>query len=531
MSSIFLSHNHKDKPFVRRLSEKLQSHGVRTWVDEAEMQIGDSLLSKIEFAIKEFTYLGVILSPSSISSEWVRREVNLALTDEIQGRRVKVLPLLHVKCEIPGFLADKIYADFTEDFNDGFEKLLARLQSDLHEEKHKQKRALEILQISYQDWISFEKQEGYLLDRNKTNLTLEYFTELTPSLDLLEYILYSISNLISNKYNDEKLDLRKLKEWIRELELGDVISLFGHVLECPAPRIRKGVILIVEQTEETRALNAIGEHLTKETDSDVRRSGVRCISRLQNNLPNKLSRFLLDNDEDWVVQSYALRGHADFRNCLLISDGSEFATELGELAQKAGFNLISTPPSFLTLYPIDDFDTILKTYELLILVRGEHFTQYGNENFYKTIRDFVRDGGRLFATSWASWETKYQYEFSSVLPFKHIKDTYMENIPIDCQPTKSKLSSELFKNPVTYISSIELLQTREDSTILFETRDGIPIFGYRPFSNGTCYYFNTCQHSCLSFMKSPLQNNPELLQSIQRVFSWIYKQNLPNISS
>jgi hypothetical protein len=41
MSSIFLSHNSKDKPFVRRLSKGLQAHGIRVWVDEAEMQLGD----------------------------------------------------------------------------------------------------------------------------------------------------------------------------------------------------------------------------------------------------------------------------------------------------------------------------------------------------------------------------------------------------------------------------------------------------------------------------------------------------------
>lgn len=68
MSSIFLSHNHKDKPFVRRLSERLQAYGIRTWVDEAEMRVGDSLISKIEIAIQEFKYLGVVLSPNSISS-------------------------------------------------------------------------------------------------------------------------------------------------------------------------------------------------------------------------------------------------------------------------------------------------------------------------------------------------------------------------------------------------------------------------------------------------------------------------------
>ena len=33
MSSIFLSHNHQDKPFVRRLSERLRAHGIRTWVE------------------------------------------------------------------------------------------------------------------------------------------------------------------------------------------------------------------------------------------------------------------------------------------------------------------------------------------------------------------------------------------------------------------------------------------------------------------------------------------------------------------
>ena len=197
------------------------------------------------------------------------------------------------------------------------------------------------------------------------------------------------------------------------------------------------------------------------------------------------------------------------------------------MAQEAGFKLICTPPSFLTLYPINDFENILKAYELLVLVRGEHFTQYGNENFYEIIRRFVASGGHLFATAWTSWETKYQYEFSSVLPFRHIKDTYMENIPIDCQPTKNKLSDDLFTHPLTYMSSIELLQKKEDSMVLFETKDGIPIFGYRPFGNGTCYYFNTCQHSCLSFMQSPFQSNPELLQSMQRVFSWIYKTKSP----
>ena len=114
MSSIFLSHNRRDKPFVRKLSERLQAHGIRTWVDEAEMRLGDSLVSKIETAIREFKYLGVVLSPNSVSSEWVRREVNVALTEEFHGSQVKVLPLLYQECEIPGFLVVRHSVDCTE---------------------------------------------------------------------------------------------------------------------------------------------------------------------------------------------------------------------------------------------------------------------------------------------------------------------------------------------------------------------------------------------------------------------------------
>ncbi len=524
MSSIFLSHSHKDKPFARRLSEKLQSHGIRTWIDEAEMQVGDSLIAKIESAIKEFTYLGVILSPNSVSSEWVRKEVGIALTEEIQGRRVKVLPLLHTKCEIPAFLADKIYADFTEDFDEGFEKLLARLQSDLHEQRHKQKRAWEIFQTAYQDWVSFGKQDSHLLDRDKTTLILEYLTEPTPSLDLLEYILCSVSRLIAHELHGEVYDFGKLREWVRSVKSGDAMAMFGHLFGHPEPRVRQGAMLLVEHLEETRALVTMAEFLTKESDSEVRRTGVRCISHVQKHLPSDLARYLVENDEDWVVQSYALHSLAGYRNCLLISDGSEFATELGELAQHAGFKLISVPPTAL-LTTIDDLDTIVSIYELLILVRGEHFTQYGNEDFYSTLRSYVASGGRLFATAWAGWETKYQYEFARILPFKHIQDSYMENIPISCQPTEKELSKQLFANRISYHSSIELLQNREGSTLLFETDKGIPIFGYRPFGRGICYYLNTCQHACLGSMQSPLSSSSELRHSLQQVFAWIYSES------
>jgi len=51
MSSVFLSHNSKDKKWVRKLAERLTSDDVVVWIDEAELNIGDSLIEKISVGI------------------------------------------------------------------------------------------------------------------------------------------------------------------------------------------------------------------------------------------------------------------------------------------------------------------------------------------------------------------------------------------------------------------------------------------------------------------------------------------------
>lgn len=114
---IFLSHTSADNEFVQRLASDLASAGAKVWVDEAELDIGDSLIDKISTGINDMDYLAVVLSIASVSSEWVRREVEVALNREIKNKKIIVLPLLYQKCSIPSFLVGKVYADFTEPGN------------------------------------------------------------------------------------------------------------------------------------------------------------------------------------------------------------------------------------------------------------------------------------------------------------------------------------------------------------------------------------------------------------------------------
>jgi hypothetical protein len=128
---IFLSHTSVDKPFVRELRKSLLDAGVENvWIDEAEIMIGDSLIAKIQEGIQKTKYFGIILSPRSIGSPWVKRELETAINMEITSKGVKVLPLIFEKCELPVFLLGKLYADFSTAavFEESLKRLLKRLE-------------------------------------------------------------------------------------------------------------------------------------------------------------------------------------------------------------------------------------------------------------------------------------------------------------------------------------------------------------------------------------------------------------------
>lgn len=127
--SVFLSHTAADKPFVRKLARDLDSQGVKYWLDEAEINVGESLIEKIRQGLDEVDYVAVILSPNSITSPWVQREVDVAMNQEIHGKKVKVLPIMYRSCELPGFLLGKFYADFTKEskYTEAFKRLVSSM--------------------------------------------------------------------------------------------------------------------------------------------------------------------------------------------------------------------------------------------------------------------------------------------------------------------------------------------------------------------------------------------------------------------
>lgn len=176
MASIFLSHSSKDKAFTRNLAERLRKAGVRVWLDEAELNIGDSLLTKISTAIESADFIAVIISHNSVQSSWVQTELRMAMSRELEDKNVRVLPILIEPCELPMFLRDKLYADFSksDDFDAPFARLLRALgvelpltELSLHAKPHQTPKmsARRTSPDNLQDFVDIEIQD---VDKDRT---------------------------------------------------------------------------------------------------------------------------------------------------------------------------------------------------------------------------------------------------------------------------------------------------------------------------------------------------------------------------
>jgi hypothetical protein len=102
---------------------------ARVWVDRWELNVGDSILDKVQDAIQESSALIIVISKSSMKSDWCKKELSSGLLRELEEKRVVVLPALLEDTEMPIFLREKMYADFRLNFDDGLKKILKAISS------------------------------------------------------------------------------------------------------------------------------------------------------------------------------------------------------------------------------------------------------------------------------------------------------------------------------------------------------------------------------------------------------------------
>lgn len=97
--SCFISFSHHDGEFSRRLHSRMRSDNLRVWFAPEDMKGGKKLHEEIFRAIQVHDKLLLVLSESSMESEWVITEIRRARKVEQEENRRKLFPIRLVDFE------------------------------------------------------------------------------------------------------------------------------------------------------------------------------------------------------------------------------------------------------------------------------------------------------------------------------------------------------------------------------------------------------------------------------------------------
>ena len=125
---VFISHSSSDKAVANRLAEGLQEQGYEVWLDTREVLVGDNIVAEVYAGIADSKFMVVLLSTASCESQCVKEEFTSARMTEIETHQVVILPAKIEECEIPAPMDTKKYADFTKDWNFGFQEIVTAIK-------------------------------------------------------------------------------------------------------------------------------------------------------------------------------------------------------------------------------------------------------------------------------------------------------------------------------------------------------------------------------------------------------------------
>jgi hypothetical protein len=219
MLNAFISHNYKDKPLARKIANELISYGIKPWIDESEIKLGDSLIEKIRDGLDQMDYLVALISENSVQSEWVKKELDIAMNSEIEGKKVITIPILAGKCNLPGFLKGKLYADMSTNrkYNENIAILLRRfnvsdIRNDINEFTDYKLTPVQVIE-------KLEKTEG----EDELIELLENFGYSERALFYRDTFVQCLNKLFDNK----------------DLSQDVLVSLISICKYCPEDYIKK----------------------------------------------------------------------------------------------------------------------------------------------------------------------------------------------------------------------------------------------------------------------------------------------------
>ena len=125
-AEVFLSHSSRNVHFADRLAKALAAHGVNSFFSKKNIHGAQEWHDEIGFALKRCDWFLGVLSPDSVRSTWVKRELVYALQE--QRFESRIIPVLYKACDankLSWTLSAFQRIDFRKDFHQACHELFA----------------------------------------------------------------------------------------------------------------------------------------------------------------------------------------------------------------------------------------------------------------------------------------------------------------------------------------------------------------------------------------------------------------------
>ena len=119
---VFLSHANQDRGFVDSLAEVMRRHGVPVWYSQTNILGARQWHDEIGAALRRCDWFLIVLSPQSVDSKWVKRELLYALDHNRYDS--KIVPVMYQSCDYEEKLSWTLsifqMVDFTRTIDQGY---------------------------------------------------------------------------------------------------------------------------------------------------------------------------------------------------------------------------------------------------------------------------------------------------------------------------------------------------------------------------------------------------------------------------
>jgi len=109
---VFISYRSTDRAWAMSLVERLDGAGLRVFIDQRELELGEQLAGQLEGALKRSRSAVVLVSKGWLESPWCQAEGQVLTKRAVEDKSFKLVPLRLDDSDMPPFLDTRLWVDF-----------------------------------------------------------------------------------------------------------------------------------------------------------------------------------------------------------------------------------------------------------------------------------------------------------------------------------------------------------------------------------------------------------------------------------